>query len=82
MSVSLSCEFLSHSSMNAWESEWMNEGKSLECEGGDEVLTPVCTQEAAGTGDVSCSLLQENWEKKLFNCLFLGRTVNHGAVKF
>jgi len=67
--------------MNAWESEWMNEGKSLECEGRDEVLTPVCTQEAAGTGDVSCSLLQENWEKKLFNCLFLGRTVNRGAVK-
>ena len=59
----------------------MNEGKSLECEGRDEVLTPVCTQEAAGTGDVNYSLLQENWEKKLYNYLFLGRTVNRGAVK-
>lgn len=60
----------------------MNEGKSLEGKGGNEVLTAFCPREAAGVGDVSCSLLQENWGRKLFTCLFLGRTVNHGAVEF
>ena len=47
----------------------MNEGKSLECKGGNEVLTTVCTQKAAG-GDVSCSLLQGNWKRNSLTVYF------------
>ena len=43
--------------------------KTKDCKGRNEVLADLCTREAAGVGNVSCSLLQENWKRKLFNPL-------------
>jgi hypothetical protein len=46
--------------------EWMNQGRKtcLECKGRNGVLIDLCTNKAAGIGNVNYLLFQENWKQE------------------